>query len=126
MAHVSEVLSLGQRIAYKFQHKPKVGDVMWWRGMRMGIVEVLPARLLFKYEGYGYKCTSCILEAVFNAEFGFWTMPGVEGELPKVVRGQLVDPDLKYCEQCEQRTHRDKSNGDGRLLCTGCREVSNG
>lgn len=126
MAHVSEVLSLGQRIAYRFRRKPEVGETMWWRGMRMRIVEVLPARLLFKYEGYDYKCSSCILEAVYNDEFGFWTMPGIEGEMPRMVRGQLVDPELRYCEQCNDRTFREKSNSDGRLLCTGCREVSNG
>lgn len=108
---------------------PQVGDKIWWRGMEMEVIpSARPAdKRIFSYKNAYYRCTSKSAEAYWNAELGYWMLPGVEGVVPKFVRGKLVKPELPRCYSCDQVTYRrtvDPRHGHGgavEVRCTGCR-----
>ncbi len=117
MGHRAELPVL-KRIAFSFSTKPKVGEKMWWRGMLMDITEVNTSRLIFKYGNEEFKCASSILEAKFNAQLGLWYLPGAEGEMPQIVRGEIVYPSKPTCKKCGTVTYRQR-------FCTDCQIIEN-
>ena len=108
-------LSVPARLGLALRRKPKVGDRVWWRGMSFEVVSTRPAQLLYTYVNEHYRCTSDVREAVWNEDIGYWTMPGVEGEMPKRGRdGELSFPEQPRCTVCGAVTFR-------KDVCTNCR-----
>lgn len=105
--------------------EPKVGDALWWRGMRMEIADVDEDRGLVRYrtvheEGH-YRCTSNLADLDWREDLELWVLPGTEGQMPKVLRGKIVDPEPPKCVNCDAVTHRGAKRGTDRILCTDCR-----
>lgn len=96
------------------QRVPKVGDEVWWRGMRQHVISVSPDGSKFTRKNDQFRCTSMVRDAVFNDGIGAFVLPGTEGPMPKTVRGKLVDPPIPVCERCGQTSWR-------RNICTNCR-----
>jgi hypothetical protein len=92
--------------------EPSVGDAVWWRGMRFVVTEV--TQKVVSYKNDYYTCSSAKAEMKWNDELSLWYLPGVEGRMPKLVRGEIIDPPLPRCIGCGAVTFR-------RDLCTTCR-----
>ncbi len=111
--------------------KLKVGDAMWWRGMRMEIFAVNEKRGVFRYASVdaevedpnwvsrdgettgrtlpAYVCASAVAEAKWDPDLAFWFMPGVQGEIPKAhIKGdgtvEILDPEPPTCT-CDNPLH---------------------
>ncbi len=109
----------------------KVGDVMWWRGMRMEIFAVNKERGVFRYASVNalieepdwvsrdgepvgrtrpaYIVASAVAEAKWDPDLAFWYMPGVQGDIPKAhieADGtvEILDPEIPRCT-CEKESH---------------------
>ena len=93
----------------------ELGDAVWWRGMRFFVTDMDEERGIFRYAGVGnqYRCASNMEDARFLPHLNIWAMTGVEGTLPTLVDGKIVDPEPPRCANCGAITWR-------AVLCTNC------
>lgn len=103
---------------------PQLGQDVFWRGMRMTVTKVVEHKstVLVEYANKYYTCTTKATDLVFHPETAVWGVRGCEGCLPKLVRGEIVDPELPKCD-CGAVTWRRRSNDDESPLCGDCRLI---
>ena len=101
-----------------------VGDSVFWRGMRMEVVELIECKSLqlVEYANEYYTCTTKVTDLTFREDIKIWGVNGCEGRMPKLIRGEIVDPDLPKCE-CGTVTWRRRSSNDESPLCDDCRLI---
>lgn len=106
---------------------PQVGDSVFWRGMRMRIyagvmVDQDRKRGVIRYTNGHYSCTTAISDLTYHPNIDIWGVNGCEGRMPKLLRGEIVDPPMPVCD-CGAVTWRRPLNEGESPLCTDCRLV---
>lgn len=96
--------------------KPKPGDSLWWRGMRMKITAVENGKVFHESvaDNGRFRCASELAAFKWDEDYGFWFMPNVVGDRPVIVGGRMKDPEPPRCPTCNCITFR-------RGECTNCR-----
>ncbi len=110
----------------------KIGDQVWWRGMRMEITAVHDTRA-YTFQGVHeknpYRGTAAQAEALWDDELGFWYLPYTHGEFPTAEIGadgetKYVDPPLPRCICVNEAHGHDSPHGEVTFrvdFCTDCR-----
>ena len=104
---------------------PQVGDSIFWRGMRMTVVlGVMPekdrARGIVRYTNGHFTCITAASDIEYHPSVDVWGPKGIMGQMPKLVRGELIDPPLPTCD-CGNITWRRAPEEGESPLCTDCR-----